>query len=75
MKNTGLAAILGFFFPGVGQIYNGQFGKAVAFFIANVVNFLLTFIIVGFLTGFITALISAYDAYRSAEKINTTLAL
>lgn len=70
MKNSGLAAILSFFIPGLGQLYNGQFGKSILFFVINGINFLLAFVLVGLITAGITALIAAYDAYRSAEKIN-----
>ncbi len=32
MKNSGVAAILCFFWPGLGQFYNGHFGKGLLFF-------------------------------------------
>ena len=70
MKNSGLAAILSFFLPGVGQLYNGQFGKALLIFAIEVINGILMFVLIGFITAGITALIAAYDAYHSAEKIN-----
>lgn len=70
-KNPGLAAILGFFFPGIGQFYNGQFGKGIVFLVVDGINFLLAFIGIGLVTAFITAIISAYDCYKSAEKINS----
>ena len=70
MKNSGLAAILSFFFPGLGQLYNGQFGKGILFFVINGINFFLAFVLIGFVTAGITALFASYDAYRSAEKIN-----
>lgn len=69
-KNPGLAAILGFFFPGIGQFYNGQFGKGVIFLLIEGVNLLLAFVGIGLITAFITAIVSAYDCYKSAEKIN-----
>lgn len=70
MKNPGLAAILSFFIAGIGQIYNGQFAKGILFMIIQAINALLCFVIIGFITGPITALFAAYDAYKSAEKIN-----
>ena len=33
-KNPGLAAIISFFFPGLGQIYNGEIGKGILFIVA-----------------------------------------
>lgn len=32
-NSPGLAAVLGFFYCGLGQIYNGDFGKALLFFV------------------------------------------
>ena len=70
MKNPGLAAILSFFFAGIGQIYNGQFGKGIMFLVIQGINALLILVFIGLITGPITAIIAAYDAYKSAEKIN-----
>jgi len=69
-KNPGLAAVLGFFVPGVGQFYNGQFGKGIVFLIIDGINILLLAVFIGLITIPITAIISAYDCYKSAEKIN-----
>lgn len=41
-KNPGLAAVLSFLFCGLGQIYNGQFGKAVAFILGAAISGLLS---------------------------------
>lgn len=71
MKNPGLAAVISFFFPGIGQFYNGQFGKGVVFLVADLINLLLILALgLGFVTGLIVAVIAAWDAYRSAEAIN-----
>ena len=32
-KNPGLAAVLSFFYMGLGQIYNGQIAKGIAFIV------------------------------------------
>ncbi len=32
-RNPGVAAVLSFFWPGVGQIYNGELGKGLAMFL------------------------------------------
>lgn len=73
-KSPGVAAVLGFLFPGIGQMYNGQFGRGIAFIGVDPVNGLLTLIWVGFVTGFLFAVFSAWDAYRSAEAYNRKLA-
>jgi TM2 domain-containing membrane protein YozV len=44
MKNSGLAAVLSFFIPGLGQIYNGQIGKGLIFIFIQLVNLILIFI-------------------------------
>ena len=33
-KNPSIAVVLSFFWPGLGQIYNGEIGKGIAFLIA-----------------------------------------
>ncbi len=70
MKNSGLAAVLSFFFTGLGQIYNGQIGKGVLFIVIQGINFLLMFIIVGFITAPLFWIWGMVDAYKTAEKIN-----
>ena len=70
MKNPGIAAIASFFFAGLGQIYNGEFVKAIAFMVVQVINILLMFVLIGFLTYPIVWIFGIYDAYKTAEKIN-----
>lgn len=66
MKNPGIAAILSFAAPGIGQIYNGDFLWAIFWFI----------ITPGFWVGsagtlgFVCHIISAYAAYRSSLRHN-----
>jgi TM2 domain-containing membrane protein YozV len=36
-RNPGVALVLSAIFPGLGQFYNRQFGKGVAFFVAGLV--------------------------------------
>lgn len=72
-KNAGLAAILSFFWMGLGQIYNGQIGKGIGFIIAYGISVVLIFIIVGIVTTPILWVWGIYDAYKSAERINTEL--
>ena len=73
-KNPGLAAILSFFYMGLGQIYNGQIGKGIAFIVLYSISWLLIFILIGLITTPIFWIYGMYDAYKSAEKINFDLA-
>lgn len=72
MKSAGLAAVLSFFVPGLGQIYNGQILKGIVLIIVDAINALLMFVLIGFVTHAITILYAIYDAYRTAERINAT---
>lgn len=69
-KDPGIAAVLSFFVSGLGQIYNGEIGKGIAFMVVQLVNFALVFVLVGFLTLPAVWLFAIYDAYKSAERIN-----
>jgi TM2 domain-containing membrane protein YozV len=69
-KNEGLAAVMSFFFAGLGQIYNGQIGKGVILIVIQVINFMLMFILIGLLTYPIVWIYGIWDAYTTAKKIN-----
>jgi TM2 domain-containing membrane protein YozV len=69
-KNSGIAAVLSFFFPGVGQIYNGEIGKGIAFVLLNFVFWILTFLIIGLPLLLVLWVWAIYDAYSVAERIN-----
>jgi TM2 domain-containing membrane protein YozV len=69
-KNPGLAAVFSFLFVGLGQIYNGQIGKGIVFFIVGVILTLTMFIIIGFILYPIFWIYNVYDAYNTAKKIN-----
>ncbi len=73
-KNPGLAAVLSFFWMGLGQIYNGQIAKGVMFMIIYAISWLMMIVIIGFLTTPILFIYGMYDAYKSAEKINHRIA-
>lgn len=73
-KNPGLAAVLSFFWMGLGQIYNGQIAKGVAFMVAYAVSWLLVMVLIGVITTPILFIYGMYDAYRSAIKVNADLA-
>ena len=74
-KNPGLAAVLSFFYMGLGQIYNGQIAKGVAFIVVYSISWLLIIVVIGLLTTPILFIYGMYDAYRSAEKINREIAM
>ncbi len=74
MKNPGLAAVLSFFFTGLGQIYNGQIGKGVLFIIVQLINIGLMFLVIGFITYPIVWVWGMVDAHRTAERINASSA-
>ena len=46
-KNPGVAAVLSFFWAGLGQIYNGQIAKGIVLMIVQVMNVLLMFVLIG----------------------------
>ncbi len=69
-KNPGVAAVLSFFFMGLGQIYNGQIGKGLIFMILYAISVALMFVIVGFVTTPILWIWGILDANKSAKKIN-----
>ena len=73
-KNPGLAAILSFFYMGLGQIYNGQLSKGILFIIAYTISWVLMIVVIGFLTTPVMWIYGMYDAYKSAEKINADIA-
>lgn len=70
MKNPGVAAVLSFFYSGLGQIYNGQIGKGIGFIVAYFISILLMFVLIGFVTTPILWIWGMVDAYKSAEKLN-----
>jgi len=69
-KSAGLAAVLSFFWCGLGQIYNGEIGKGIAFIALYVVSIVLMFVLIGFLTTPILWIWGMVDAYRTAERLN-----
>ena len=71
MKSAGLAAVLSFFYPGLGQIYNGQILKGVALFVIASICAALMFVLIGFVLYPLVWLLGMYDAYSTAESINT----
>lgn len=70
MKNPGIAAVLSFFWTGVGQIYNGQILKGLILIGVQILNGLLMFLLIGFITYPLVWIWGMYDAYKTAERIN-----
>lgn len=73
-KNPGIAAVLSFFWMGLGQIYNGQIAKGIAFIVAYAMSWILMFVVIGIITTPILFIWGIYDAYKSATKINEDMA-
>jgi len=73
-KNPGLAAVLSFFYMGLGQVYNGQIAKGIAFIVTYTISLILMLLLIGFITTPILFIWGIVDAYRSAERINRDLA-
>lgn len=69
-KQPGIAAVLSFFWTGVGQIYNGQILKGILLIILQGINGLLMFVGIGFITYPIVWIWGMYDAYKTAERMN-----
>ncbi len=68
MASPILALILSFFIPGLGQLYTGQFVKAVGLFLLAVIFGALSTILIGIPFYVLVWLYSMYDAYKSAEE-------
>ena len=54
---------------GVGQIYNGQLLKGIAFIFAQLINFALTAIVIGWIPLAIVWVWAIWDAHRVARRI------
>ncbi|MEJ7631992.1 MAG: hypothetical protein WKF28_05755 [Rubrobacteraceae bacterium] len=72
LKSAGLAAVLSFFLPGLGQIYNGEILKGLVLIVIDAINAALMFVLIGFVTHVITVIYAIYDAYSTAEQINAS---
>jgi len=72
-KNPGVAAVLSFFWPGLGQIYNGDIGFGLSLMLVAVLCILLFFIFIGIPLYVAVWAYSISNAYRSAEEYNRSL--
>ena len=64
-KNPGLAAVLSVVIPGVGQIYNGEFFRALFWLIVTPGMWIGT----GGTLGWVCHIIAAFTAYHRAEVL------
>jgi|SRR5580704_10939632 len=64
MRNPGVAAVLSFFIPGVGQIYNGKILRGIFWLIVTPGLWLAT----AGVFGWIFHLLSAFTAYHYAKS-------
>jgi TM2 domain-containing membrane protein YozV len=64
LRSPSTAALLSTFFPGAGQLYNGQVGKGMAFFMATIVGLVLGPLAV------IPYVWSIVDSYNTSRRIN-----
>ena len=64
-KSAGLAAVASFLCPGLGQTYNGSFGKGLLILIGTLIGSMIFTI-----PGIIIWLYGVYDAYSTAKKMN-----
>ena len=71
-KSPGVAAVLSFFWAGLGQIYNGEIGKGILFMVLYLVSAFLMMVVIGFITTPILWIFGMVDAYKTAEKINAS---
>lgn len=69
-KNPGVAAILSFFWAGLGQIYNGQLAKGIGFIVLYAFSVLLLFVGIGLILVPLVWIIGIWDAYSSAKSYN-----
>ena len=70
-KNPGIAAVLSFIYPGLGQIYNGQIKRGVTFLIIGGLLVLSMMIFIGFILYPIFWIYNIVDAYKGAENGKT----
>jgi TM2 domain-containing membrane protein YozV len=69
-KSEGLAAVLSFLIPGLGQIYNGEIGKGIGILVLAIILGILFFLLVTMLILLILWIWNIYDAYSTAQQIN-----
>ena len=70
-KSEGIAAVLSFIIPGLGQIYNGQIGRGILFIILAIIFAVMIIVLIGLILYPLFWIWTIYDAYKTAKRINT----
>lgn len=70
-KNSGIAVVLSFFIPGLGQIYNGQIGKGILIIVLDAIFVALSYILIGIPFYLALWIYGMYNAYNVAEATHT----
>ncbi len=70
MRNPGIAAVLSFFWCGLGQIYNGQIAKGIVMLAAYTISAALIWVFIGLITTPILWIWGMVDAYKTATRLN-----
>jgi len=63
-SKNGLAAVLSFFIPGLGQLIKGHAKRGIFIFLAAVISSFLTLVFIGMITTPILWIWNIYDAYK-----------
>ncbi len=63
-SKNGLAAVLSFFIPGLGQLIKGHTKRGIIIFVAAIISAFLIFSFIGLITTPILWLWNIYDAYK-----------
>lgn len=66
-KDPGLAAALSILIPGLGQVYNEQWKKAILVWIVIAIGAVLSIILIGFIVIAIVWIWSVWDAWKTAK--------
>lgn len=69
-KDPGLASVFSLVVPGVGQVYNGEFLRALFWFVVTPGLWIGT----GGVFGWLCHLLAAFTAYHRARVVNARLA-
>lgn len=67
-QSPGIAALLSFLWPGVGQIYNGQIITGFLLVVLSFIFAMLCFVIIGIPFYIMIWVLAVYDAYHTAER-------
>ncbi len=68
MSKPGIAAVLSFLIPGLGQVYNGDFFRGFLWFVIAVVLGVSLFVATMGTVSLVYHLLCAWAAYKRAEK-------